>query len=270
MKQIRIFPQIRYSLPLRLVRDHCAVVSLMDGLRAELVRDARTMEQFLTDLASRTPTPGGGAGSALAGAIGAALGAMSAAYTTGSEKYKDVEPQAKRIVEQFETQRRGLQDLVKRDAEAYAMWVAARELPKETQAQKATRKERLADAREEATRVPEAILGAAGAALTLGSKLVDICNPNLIADVAVSAQLLEACARGACTQVLGNLRSAGQGTDVAERMSKARERRHRCAELARAIEKRVFGTMGLQDDNDLAQPRESAEFVQARVDTDDD
>lgn len=212
------------------------------------LKEDNTVDTFLDELASRTPTPGGGAASALAGALGAALGAMSAAYTTGSEKYKHVEPQARRIIDRIESQRRDLQGLVKRDADAYAMWVEARKLPKDTADQKAARKAKLAEAREEATQVPETILAAANTSLQLNAELVEICNPNLIADVAVSAQLLEACALGACTQILGNLAPEDGNPESTRRGEAARRSRKACRELSSSIQKRVFEVMGVKDD----------------------
>ena len=43
--------------------------------------------QFLAQLASKAPTPGGGGTAALAGAAGVALGNMVGCLTTGKKKY---------------------------------------------------------------------------------------------------------------------------------------------------------------------------------------
>ena len=44
-------------------------------------------EKFLTELASKAPTPGGGGTAALGGAAGVALGNMVGNLTTGKKKY---------------------------------------------------------------------------------------------------------------------------------------------------------------------------------------
>ena len=50
----------------------------------------KSCKDFLTDLASKAPTPGGGGGAALAGAIAAALTSMVANLTLGKEKFAQV------------------------------------------------------------------------------------------------------------------------------------------------------------------------------------
>ena len=46
------------------------------------------LDQFLTALAAKQPTPGGGAAAAISSAVGAAAASMAAAYTT---RKRDVE-----------------------------------------------------------------------------------------------------------------------------------------------------------------------------------
>ena len=46
----------------------------------------RTCSQFLAELASKAPTPGGGGTAALVGAAGVALGNMVGNLTTGKKK----------------------------------------------------------------------------------------------------------------------------------------------------------------------------------------
>ena len=49
----------------------------------------RTVDVFLTELASGAPTPGGGGASAVCGAIAAALGSMVGNLTSGKKKYAE-------------------------------------------------------------------------------------------------------------------------------------------------------------------------------------
>jgi formiminotetrahydrofolate cyclodeaminase len=205
----------------------------------------QTVTEFLEALAARTPTPGGGVASALAGAIGVAQASMCAAFTSQNERYKDVEAEAVRIRARLEGIRTRFLDLMDEDAQAYQGLLAARRLPKGSAAEKQARATRLAAAEEEATRVPEQILATAHEALALTRTLADFCNPNLIADMAVTAWLLEAAARGAALQVRGNLK--GQ-PGAAGRAARAHETARACEESARAIQTRVLQSMGLPDD----------------------
>ena len=48
-------------------------------------------EEFLAELSSKKPTPGGGGAAALGGATGVSLGQMVINLTLGKKKYADVE-----------------------------------------------------------------------------------------------------------------------------------------------------------------------------------
>ena len=55
-----------------------------------MTRD-QIIEEFLLDLSSKSPVPGGGGASALAGAFGVSLGMMVASLTIGKKRYAAVE-----------------------------------------------------------------------------------------------------------------------------------------------------------------------------------
>ena len=54
-----------------------------------------SIREFLDELASPSPAPGGGSAAALAGAIGAALVAMVCRLTIGRKNYLDVSARAR-------------------------------------------------------------------------------------------------------------------------------------------------------------------------------
>ena len=53
--------------------------------------ESMTIQEFLDVLSSKEPVPGGGGASALAGALGNALGQMVANLNIGKKKYAGVE-----------------------------------------------------------------------------------------------------------------------------------------------------------------------------------
>jgi len=93
--------------------------------------------EFVEALASKQPTPGGGAASALVGAIGVALGNMVASLTVGKPKYADVEADLIKLKEQADALQAKLLELVQRDAEAFEPLSRAYGMPVETDEQKA-------------------------------------------------------------------------------------------------------------------------------------
>lgn len=192
------------------------------------------LETFLAELAARTPTPGGGGASAIGGALGAGLAGMSAAFTSG-ERYRKQEAAALKLRKRFDELRERLLQLAEEDARAYEAWMAARRLPKDDPKALAVRAKAVAKAQEQATRVPEEILKRCAEALAAAAKLTPVCNPNLVADVASGAYLLEAAARGVCLQVAGNL--DGKSARGRKRLARARRQLAGCRTLCGRIER---------------------------------
>ncbi|HEY3319482.1 MAG TPA: cyclodeaminase/cyclohydrolase family protein [Planctomycetota bacterium] len=200
------------------------------------------LTSFLDSLSARTPTPGGGSASALGGAIGTALGTMAAGYTMG-EKFRSVEPQSARIIEELTTMRHTFAALLQQDIDAYDTYSKARALPKSSSDEKKTRGTAILAAKEKATTVPEQIVETALHGLALIEELSQFANPNLAGDVAVAAYFLESAARGAAIQVLSNC--ASSDTNNAARRDAVKDRVARCEEARRRIDQAVLKMMKL-------------------------
>src|SRR5437016_1894031 len=98
-----------------------------------------TVEEFLNDLASASPEPGGGSAAALSGALGASLVAMVCRLTIGRKNYEDVSADMEKMLARADELRATLLRQINEDAEAYAKVMAAYQLPKETEQEKAAR-----------------------------------------------------------------------------------------------------------------------------------
>ena len=75
----------------------------------------KTVAQFLDELASSAPVPGGGSGAALVGALGAALASMVGNLTLGKPKYADVQADIQALLAQTEALRARLTNLIEED-----------------------------------------------------------------------------------------------------------------------------------------------------------
>ena len=64
--------------------------------------EQNTIKEFLETLSSKAPVPGGGGASALAGALGNALGQMVANLTVGKKKYAAVEAEIQELLAKME------------------------------------------------------------------------------------------------------------------------------------------------------------------------
>ena len=94
--------------------------------------------------------------------------------------------------------------------------VAARRLPKNTEAEKAARQHQIEVASRNATEVPMRTAQAAIRLLAALPELAEKGNPNAVSDVGAGALLLDACVEGALLNVGINLSGIEDATFVAE------------------------------------------------------
>jgi glutamate formiminotransferase/formiminotetrahydrofolate cyclodeaminase len=173
-----------------------------------------TVEQLLDALASTEPLPAGGSASALAGAAGASLLLMAAAFPkTKSGSPREAEELAAAAAG-LRPVRRRLTSLVDEDSEAYARVLEARRLPKGTPDEQAQRRQALAAAMRRATEVPLETMRAARSALGIAVPVAASAARAVSADAAVALELLLAAVRGAGRSVAGNLSALDDPGDV--------------------------------------------------------
>jgi formiminotetrahydrofolate cyclodeaminase len=113
-----------------------------------------SVENFLDDLASGNPTPGGGSAAAIMGAMGAALVSMVCNVTIGKKGYEGVEGEMRAILHESEKVRRRLMAMVAEDMAAFDSLMAAYRLAKATEDDKAVRAAAIQAALRRATEVP--------------------------------------------------------------------------------------------------------------------
>ncbi len=99
----------------------------------------RSVEKFLNDLASGSATPGGGSAAAVMGAMGAALVSMVCNVTIGKQGYEAVDADMKYVLAAAEKVRRRLTALMAEDIAAVDSLMAAYQLPKTSDVDKARR-----------------------------------------------------------------------------------------------------------------------------------
>lgn len=176
----------------------------------------KPVTEFLDALASKNPTPGGGGGAALAGALGAALASMVCNLTLGKEKYAAVQGDMQEMVAKTEALRLKLTDLVNADEAAYGVLAAAYKLPKETDEQKKARTAAIQKALINATDTPMQIAAACVEVLKLCAPIADKGNLSAVSDAGVGALLAEAGLRSAALNVYINLGAIKDAAFVAK------------------------------------------------------
>ena len=164
-----------------------------------------TCEKFLEELASKQPTPGGGAASALCGATAAALTAMLGNLTAGKAGSEANDKMALEIIIAADKLRLELAQLADDDAAVFNKFMEAYRMPKATDTEKAMRTAAIGQAAIAAAEVPMQIANKSLEVLKLARKLIVFGNPNAISDGTVSALMARAALRSALYNVKINL-----------------------------------------------------------------
>ena len=165
----------------------------------------KKVHNFLDELASNSPTPGGGSVAALAGALGAALISMVGNLTIGKKKYEDVEEDIKKIISSSEKLRYELSQLIEEDVMAFNNFMATYKMPKETEDEKKIRAEKIQESLIEAAKVPLTVAYKCLEVLSLSKEVAEKGNINVISDAGVAALMAEAALESAILNVKINL-----------------------------------------------------------------
>ncbi len=181
---------------------------------------------FIADLSSAKPVPGGGGACAAVGAFAAALGMMVANLTVGKKRYADAEEEIREILGRLEGLCRELTALTDKDAECFEPLSRAYGLPKETKEEQARKEQVLEQALYEASIVPlelmETILKTMGCLEILGEKGSRLA----VSDVGVGILFAQAALEGASLNVYIN-------TKLMKNRERARELNGKADDLIR-------------------------------------
>ena len=163
------------------------------------------LQTFLDQLASKASTPGGGSAAAIMGAMGAALISMVANLTVGKKKYEDVEAEMQGFLEQSEALRTRLTGMIQADVDVFDKVMAAYDMARETEAEKAQRSKTIQAALKEATDVPLACAKLCADVIELCRPVAEKGNLNVISDAGVAVLAAHAALRSAALNVYINI-----------------------------------------------------------------
>ncbi len=176
--------------------------------------------EFLEELGSASPAPGGGTAAALAGALAGSLCSMVSALTLGRERFRDAWQEMEATGESSRNLTAKLVDLMDQDAEAYDAVMAAIKMPKTTDAEKTLRDNQLQAALKKACNVPlETVETVAKVARVMETVLFK-GNPNAITDAGSAGRLAWAAAHAAAYNVEVNLKAVKDPDFVEETRKK--------------------------------------------------
>jgi glutamate formiminotransferase/formiminotetrahydrofolate cyclodeaminase len=165
----------------------------------------KTVSEFLNELASSSPAPGGGSAAALSAAVAAALASMVANLTVGKEKYKDNWPPMEDVAIKTGALLAEFIELADKDTESFNGFMSALKMPKSTDQEKEERRRVIEEASKNATEVPLETLEKCVGVASLAVSALKFGNPSAASDAGCSALIASAAGHCAAYNVLINL-----------------------------------------------------------------
>lgn len=200
--------------------------------------------QWTDSLASKAPVPGGGGASALAGALGAALGQMVANLTVGKKRYEDVEEEMQQSLFALNILQLELMALADKDAAVFEPLSKAYGLPSGTEEEKTYKEQVMEQRLLEASLVPIQIMEKASAVLDILELLGEKGSSMAVSDVGVAVVMTRAAISGGVMNVWINTKSM-KNREKAEKLNeKARKIMGKTMKQADEIYEQVTKQLG--------------------------
>ena len=177
--------------------------------------EQRSIQDFLNDLASSSPAPGGGSVAALSGATGAALVSMVANLTTGKAKYAEYQPMIADALTEAGRLMRELLACADDDMTAFDGVMSALKMPKDNP----ERFGALQEAYKTATRAPEHTANACLEVMRLAYSLVGKSNRTAACDLSAASLQAHAGIVSALENVSVNLKAIHDAEYVSQMSS---------------------------------------------------
>ncbi|MDD4046735.1 MAG: cyclodeaminase/cyclohydrolase family protein [Sedimentibacter sp.] len=166
-----------------------------------------TINEFAKIVASDSPVPGGGSIAALCGALGAALAEMVANLTVTKKKYADSKEEMTDIISKASQLRDKLLNYIEEDSLAYNKVMEAYKLPKETEKEKAYRRDRIQEGLKVAASVPLKVAETSFEIFPLAEAVVLRGNVSSVTDALVGAMMARTGVLSAVLNIRINLDS---------------------------------------------------------------
>jgi glutamate formiminotransferase/formiminotetrahydrofolate cyclodeaminase len=207
---------------------------LAENADKKLIR--KNLKEFIEETASESPAPGGGSISAYVGALGAALGTMVANLSAHKRGWDDQWETFSAWAEKGKYYHTQLLKCVDEDTDAFNRIMEAFGLPKNTDTEKAIRKEAIQSATKNAIEVPLKVMQLSLDSMEINEAMAESGNPNSVSDAGVGAHCACTSVKGAFLNVMINLSGYSDKSFVAE----TRERATKILELSIKKEEEIL------------------------------
>lgn len=195
-----------------------------------------TLNEFIEEVASDSPAPGGGSVSALAGALSAALIAMVCKITMRKTESSELKNEIGNAVDDIKNLIERLESLIDLDTEAYNKVLSACRLPKRTDDEKKLRNSAIQNAFSKAIEVPLETVELSAELLVRIKTLLEKIDPNVYSDIGTAAHLARSAAEGAILTAKINLKYLEDKNDANKIKMKLNEIKTKITSLTTEID----------------------------------
>lgn len=168
-----------------------------------------TLKDFVDELGSKSPAPGGGSIAALSASLASALASMVFNLTIGKKEYMEYEDKLRKNIDEslrkVELHKKEFLSLMERDTNAFLSLMEAFKMPKNTEEEVKARKEKINLGNKESLEIPLEIAEKAYKLYDYIYTAVKYGNKNAVSDAGVAASLVHTAIEGAVLNVKINI-----------------------------------------------------------------
>jgi len=204
-----------------------------------------SLTDFVHEIASDSPAPGGGSVAAYVGAMGIALGSMVANLTSHKRGWNDRWEEFSAWAEKGKVIYEELLKLVDKDTEAFNQIMEAFKLPKETSTEIITRKNAIQSATKNAIEIPFRVMQLSNDSMEVIGEMAEIGNPNSVTDAGVGALCAATAVSGAYLNVLVNASGFTDKSAIQDLLTQAEMLNSQARERCEKIQSIIHAKLGI-------------------------
>lgn len=164
------------------------------------------VKDFINDVAARTASPGGGATAAVTASMAVATLLMAIKFSDNNTLTVKNAKMFVLTIEELETVKDDFQNLVKKEEENFIDLMNAFKMSKETLKERKVREEKVQEGLIKASEVPIQLIHEIRRVQLIVEKIYPLIKPNIVADIGVGLELLQAVAHSCSYNVYSNIR----------------------------------------------------------------
>lgn len=164
------------------------------------------VKDFINDVAAKTASPGAGATAAVTASMAVATLLMAIKFSDNNTLTVKNAKMFVLTIEELETVKDDFQNLVKKEEENFIDLMNAFKMSKETLKERKVREEKVQEGLIKASEVPIQLIHEIRRVQLIVEKIYPLIKPNIVADIGVGLELLQAVAHSCSYNVYSNIR----------------------------------------------------------------